>query len=536
MANEEFLEKFQHLSTEQKKQLLPNLTPELHNQVGHIIRSSIGREDPVWWIEDTFGETLWSKQKEIAEALVKHPRVMVKSCHSAGKSYTAAKLVIWFLECHEYSIVITTAPTFRQVQQILWQEIRGSYKRAVKPVRLNVAKDLIKVKAQVDEQWYAFGFSTDDPDAFNGIHAKDILVIFDEASGIPPAIWESAKGVLSSQNAHLLGIGNPTDPSSLFAMEFKPKSIAYPIRISAYDTPNLTEFGITEAHVAESDYDYSKIEKMITGPMPYPALASPFYVWDAYHTWGPNSPAYSARVLGEFPEQGEDTLIQLGWIDAACDRKLPSGFPREMSLDVAYMGSDDSVLAYRQGDYARILDSWNKQDTTESAHRAATHMINFNAAIIKVDIIGYGAGVAEQLEQISGIGKAKVQKINVSEAPTKPSFSVEMEKYHEKQFHNYRAELFWKLRERFEQGLIDIDPHDEDLKTELSMIKYKINNSGKIQIESKDDMRKRLRKSPDRADALAYLFAEKREKSIPIVGLSKDLIRKSQWVQPTSMI
>jgi len=270
--------------------------------------------------------------------------------------------------------------------------------------------------------------------------------------------------------------------------------------------------------------------------MPFPALASPFFVWDSYHSWGPNSPAYSARVLGEFPEQGEDTLIQLGWIEAACERVLKPSFPREMSLDVAYMGSDDSVLAYRQGDYARIIDSWVKQDTTESAHRAAAHMLSFGAEIIKVDIIGYGAGVAEQLEQITSIGKSKVQKINVSEAATKPSFSEDMEKYHEKQFFNYRAELFWLLRERFEQGRIDIDPFDEDLKTELSMIKYKINNSGKIQIESKDDMRKRLRKSPDRADALAYLFAEKRQKSIPIVGLSKDLIRKSQWRRPSSVI
>jgi uncharacterized protein (DUF302 family) len=530
MTTDSFIEKFETLTLEERKEILPKLAPDLHAKLSLLIRTSIGREDPVWWIEDTFGEKLWAKQKEIAEAIRDNPRVMVKSCHSAGKSYTAAKLVIWFLECHENSIVITTAPTFRQVKQILWQEIRGSYKKAIKPVKLNTEKHLLKVEAQIDEMWYAFGFSTDDPDAFNGIHAKDILVIFDEASGIPPEIWESAKGVLSSQNSHLLGIGNPTDPSSIFATEFREKSIAYPIRISAYDTPNLTEFGITEQHVAESDYDYSKIERMITGPLPYPALASPFYVWDAYHTWGPNSPAYAARVLGEFPEQGEDTLFPLNWIEAACQRNIEPGFPREMSLDVAYMGADDCVLAYRQGNYARILDSWNKQDTTASAKRVANHMISFGASVVKVDIIGVGAGVADQLNGF--IGEDKVQKINVAEAMTPPTRHEDLNKYHEKQFLNYRAELFLQLKERFERGDIDIDPHDEELKTELSMIKYKINNSGKIQIESKDDMRKRLGKSPDRTDALVYLFAEKREKNVPIVGLPKNLIRRSQWKRP----
>lgn len=525
-----FLDKLQSLSLDQRKTIFESLTPELHNQIGDTIRDDIGRKDPVWWIEDTFGETLWSKQREIVEAVNKYPRVMVKSCHSAGKSYVAAKIGICFLETHPHSIVITTAPTFRQVKQVLWQEIRRAYRSAKRPVKLNLVKNLLKVEAQIDEKWYAFGFSTDDPDAFNGIHAEHILVIFDEASGIPSEIWESAKGVLSSGNAHLLGIGNPTDPSSMFAMEFKERSIAYPIRISAYDTPNLVEFGITEDKIAESDYDYSKIAKLITGPLPYPALTSPFYVWDAYYTWGPNSPAYSARVLGEFPEQGVDTLIPLNLIEDACTRNIPPGHPREFSIDVAYMGSDYNVLIYRQGDYVRVIDSWNKLDTDETAQRVIKHSMNFGTSMIKVDVIGYGAGVADQL--VKYFGKDKILKINVAEASSDPEFSEDLNKFHDRQFANYRAELYWKLREKFENGTIDIDPHDEDLKTELSMLKYKIDNAGRIRIESKDDMRKRLRRSPDRADTLAYAFAEKRIRDVPLVGLSKGLSRRSRWVAP----
>lgn len=525
-----FLDKFHDLSLMQRKDVFESLSPKLHNQIGDTIRDDIGREDPVWWIESTFDTTLWAKQKEIVEAVNKYPRVMVKSCHSAGKSFIAAETAIWFLETHPYSIVITTAPTFRQVRQVLWQEIRRAYRGAKKKMKLNIAKSLLKVEAQIEDKWYAFGFSTDDADAFNGIHAESILVIFDEASGIPPEIWESAKGVLSSGEAHLLGIGNPTDPSSMFAMEFKERSIAYPIRISAYETPNLVEFGITEDLIAESDFDYSKIAKLITGPLPYPALTSPFYVWDAYYTWGPNSPAYSARVLGEFPEQGVDTLIPLNLIEAACKRNLHPGFPKEFSIDVAYMGSDYNVLIYRQDDYVRVIDSWNKLDTDETAQRVINHSANFATTMIKVDVIGYGAGVADQL--VKYFGEKRVLKINVAEAPTATNFSEDLNKFHDKQFLNYRAELYWKLREKFENGTIDIDPYDEDLKTELSMLKYKINNSGKIQIESKDDMRKRLRRSPDRADTLAYAFAEKRYRDVPLVGLSKELTSRSRWIAP----
>jgi len=132
MKNEKFLEKFQELSKDEKKEIIPLLSPEDFAEVGSQLRSSIGREDPVWWIENTFKVRLWQKQKEIVEAVNKYPRVTVKSCHSSGKSFIAAHIVICFLECHENSVVITTAPTFRQVKKVLWQEIRSAYKKAAR--------------------------------------------------------------------------------------------------------------------------------------------------------------------------------------------------------------------------------------------------------------------------------------------------------------------------------------------------------------------------------------------------------------------
>ena len=183
------------------------------------------------------GASLWAKQREIIEAVRDCAEVYVPSCHASGKSFTAAHVALWFLYSHPNSIVVTTAPTGRQVKKILWQEIRRAHGKA--PVPLGGA--LLKQEMQIDEKWYAFGFSSDEPTNFSGLHADWVLFIVDEATGIPAESWEAIDGVLSNEHAHLLAIGNPTDGSSEFAVRCAkggPGVAVLPI--SAYDTPNFT--------------------------------------------------------------------------------------------------------------------------------------------------------------------------------------------------------------------------------------------------------------------------------------------------------
>jgi phage terminase large subunit len=126
------------------------------------------KADPVWWVKEFLGVTLWQKQCDIAESVRDNKRTSVRSCHGAGKTFDAAMLVLWFLLCHPGARVITTAPTFRQVEKVLWQEIRKAHKAA----KIPLGGDMTLTQFKIDDGWFAFGFSTDDPDSMQGQHAK----------------------------------------------------------------------------------------------------------------------------------------------------------------------------------------------------------------------------------------------------------------------------------------------------------------------------------------------------------------------------
>lgn len=421
-------------------------------------------------------------QAMILDAIRDNDRVAVRSCHGAGKSWIAACAVLWFLFTHRDSIVITTAPTGRQVKKILWAEIHQAYDNA--PIALGGR--LLGAELAIDPKWFAFGFSTDVGDSFQGPHAEHMMAVLDEASGVAPEIWTAVEGVLSSEHARLLTIGNPTDPTSPFAGECK-SGTTKTFHISAFDTPNFTAFGITLEDIRAGTW-----QAKITGPMPFPPLTTPAWVADKWKRWGDESPLWLARVMAQFPEHSTDTLIPLAWVEAAQQRDLPAGDPNELGLDVARFGSDRTVFAHRRGPRVRIVETHAKEDTMQTTGRAVQALRNTSATAVKVDDIGVGGGVTDRGRE----QKLPFVPINVGEAATDP------EKYA-----NLRAELAWSLRERFQDGTIDIDPEDDELAEELTTIKYKFRSGGQIQVESKDDVKKRLKRSPDRMDAVVLAFA-----------------------------
>lgn len=232
------------------------------------------------------GASLWAKQREIIEAVRDFSEVYVPSCHSSGKSFTAAHVALWFLFSHPNSVVVTTAPTGRQVKRILWQEIRKAYANANAPL----GGTILKQELQIDDKWYAFGFSSDEPTNFSGLHADWVLFIVDEATGIDAEIWEAIDGVLSGANTRLLAIGNPTDATSEFNKRIKQTGDeAKVIRITAFDTPNFTEARIIEADIANGSWK-AKLEAI--GGVKYSYLASPAWVARIYEKYGPESAMY----------------------------------------------------------------------------------------------------------------------------------------------------------------------------------------------------------------------------------------------------
>lgn len=438
-------------------------------QISRADFQALCQMDPVFFAREVLGVSLWSRQREIIRSVRDNPRTAVKSCHGSGKSFVSAVTLAWFLWCHPNSIVATTAPTYRQVEKVLWAEVRQLY-RAARRRGFPLPGRLLGAEVKLDDKWFAFGFSTDDPDRFQGLHADYILVILDEASGIHPDLWGGIEGVLAGGHARLLSIGNPTDPTSQFAREYASLPAGAKFTISAFDTPNLK-----------------------AGRSIYRGLIQPDWVEDKRRRWGERSPLWQARVLGDFPDQGTDTLFPLAWIERA-QRRWADAERGEKGLgcDIARFGDDETVFVERDGERAHVLFCGSGLDTMDTAGRIMAEARRLDV-VPQVDVIGIGAGVVDRIRE-AGMDCAAM---NASER------AADAEK-----FVNARAEWFWTLRERFEEGRIAIDPDDTELANELSQIKYKF-SAGRIQVEGKDEMKKRGLASPNRADALMLAFARR---------------------------
>lgn len=429
--------------------------------------------EPVGWVRDRLGGFLWSKQKEIAESVVVRRRTAVKSCHNAGKSFLAAQIAGWWIDVHPpgEAFIVSTAPTYAQVHAILWEEIRKAAKAPAVPLPGRVLQsDEWKLDDGTLVGWGRKPADTNQH-GFQGIHRRYVLVILDEACGIPEQLWTAVEAITTGADCRILAIGNPDDPNTEFGNVCKPGSGWNVIRISGLDTPNFTDEPFPE-----------KLR---------PLMLSPEWVEDKKRRWGETSPRYVAKVLGEFPEVGDDTLISPRWIEAAQQRNLAPGPVNVLGVDVARFGSDRSILCLARGPLARIVGDFSHARTTETTGKVIAAKREHQVHEIRVDGVGVGSGVVDELLE-AGHDVLDMQ-----------SGAAALDKEH---FANARAEWWWGLRERFEQGDIDLDPDDDELASQLGAIKYKFTARGQILIESKDDMKKRGLPSPDRADAVMLAY------------------------------
>lgn len=439
-------------------------------------RAARYRDDPVGWVRDRLGEHLWSRQRQIAESVRDNRRTAVKSCHDAGKSHTASRLAAWWLDTHPpgEAFVVSTAPTYAQVHAILWEEIRKTAKLAARRGEPLPGKVLLSDEWKLDDGtlvgWGRKPADTDEH-GFQGIHRRYVLALLDEACGIPAQLWTAVEAITTNRDCRILAIGNPDDPATEFAKVCAPGSGWHTIRISAFDTPNFTDEQVPD--------DLR------------PLLLDPDWVEDKKRRWGVESPRYISKILGEFPDIGEDILITPAMIRAAQERELAPGPWGVLGVDVARFGSDRTVFCLRRGPVARIVGDYARQSTTETTGRVVEALRNHLVDEVRVDGVGVGAGVVDQLVE-QGVDVLDMQSGAAAQDP--------------EHFANARAEWWWAVRERFEQGDIDIDPADEDLAAQLGAIRYKYTARGQVLIESKDEMRKRL-PSPDRADALMLTAA-----------------------------
>lgn len=441
------------------------------------------QQSPRFFVEEFLGDSIWSGQEQILNSIRDHSETCARSCHGIGKTYVGSRAALWFLNSFENSIVITTAPTFRQVEKMMWREMRDAMNKS----KVRLAGKMLKTpNLKVDEKWYAVGLSTRDGDAFQGFHAEHILVIADEASGIPEKIFDAIDGVTTSAHARILLLGNPTNPLGRFAKSFKDPTTGK-IHISAWDTPNFQLNGIKNA---KDLIELGKAGKLETMPIPFPYLITPMWAYRRAIQWGIESPMWMSRVEGNFPEDADDVLIPLHKVEAAMseERRLSvtkDTGQRHTGLDVARFGSDKTVFATRFGMWFEPFIATAKKSTRETfAKLKVMRMFPYY-----IDDIGVGGGVTDSAKE------AKIPSFGVN---------VQMKAKDSETFANLKSELAWKVREMIDDIYL---PYDEELMAQLSNIKFKYIN-GRIAVEQKDETKKRTNgQSPDKADALFLSFA-----------------------------
>lgn len=426
------------------------------------------RDDPAGFVRDILRTKPDPWQVKFLEAIRDgNRRISVRSGHGVGKSTAASWAMLhYFLTRYPVKVVVT-APTSAQLFDAMFAELKRWVNELpdILKTLIEVKSDRIELKAAPSEAFISARTSrAETPEALQGIHADNVLLVADEASGIPESVFEAASGSMSGHSATTLLLGNPTRNTGLF-----------------YDTHNRLKGEWKTFHVSCLDS---------------PRVSEAF-VREMMLRYGEDSPAYHVRVLGNFPPREEDTVIPVELIDAAMNReiKIDENTTAVWGLDVARMGSDASALAKRRGPVIDEIQTWKGLDLMQLTGAVVAEYESLppskQPVEILVDSIGLGAGVLDRLRELG----LPARGINVAESPAMKGT-----------YANLRAELWFKCKAWLANRDVKI-PKDEQLFAELAGPRYAFTSSGKMQVESKEAMKKRGLSSPDKADALCLSLA-----------------------------
>ncbi len=433
------------------------------------------------FIEVILDERPWSIQARIAELVRDNPNVAVPSCFGSGKDWIAARLVAWWVATN--GIAVTTADTYRQVRDILWRELRKAHNRG----QLPGAIPLVESRWEVPETGaFAIGIKPEDynPEGLQGIHGRRVLVVLDEANGISAPLWEATKGLVVNPESRILAIGNPHEPQGPFFEACRASTWTVQ-HISVFDTPNFTGEPVPEKAASE--------------------LVSPFWLEQRRAEGLEGTPWWQAKVLGQFPDTASNAVIPLAWVEEARQRPQTPDAREWAGLDVARFGNDDTALIAGHGNGPWEVTIRHGHETMEVAGLGMAYLQS-RRGTLAVDVIGVGAGVYDRIREQRPPGA--VLDVNVGAAPDHDPDLLA----------NLRAQLWWDARNALDPRSPDPvslqrldEPAYQRLRAELTAPVYRMTSGGKVQVESKDEMKARGLPSPDLADAFCLaLYARSR--------------------------
>jgi phage terminase large subunit len=435
-------------------------------------------QDPIYFLNNVLGITnIWNGQVRILEALRDHKKVVVPSGHALGKDFIASAAALWFLYSHKPSKVILTAPSQRQVKDIMWMELSSRYKDA----KVQLGGNLMSLKLVLDHDWFVEGFTTKEVNQsvgkFQGYHSPNILIIISEAQAVEELIFDQAEAIMTSQNSKMLVIGNPIQSTGRFAQMIKDTTHHKVLELSCLDSPNVIE-----------------------GREVIPGLVSKAWVDEKRIKWNKDGsgkdPRWMGRVLGKVPTVSVNTVVSEDLYRKCIDRQIIQPIRKgSIGVDPARFGDDDMIISVFDNGTLLEEKTIPKCDAVEGAGEIVImqkkHFPLGQIAIV-VDCDGLGGPYLDMAKKMVPDNL----EINWVEfhGSCSASDQVGME------YQNHRAECAFHVRELMEQGLVSMDDNEIALE-EGTGEQYFVNQRGKIQIEDKDDIKERIGRSPNIWDA-----------------------------------
>ena len=440
------------------------------------------RNDPAQFVRDSFGAEPDAWQREVLQAFPKNPRLAMKACKGPGKT-TVLSWIAWnFLATRSHPKVAATSITSDNLADGLWTEMAKWMKKSpFLDSAFTWTKTRIFLNDNPETWWMSArtwpkGGSTDQQaDTLAGLHADNLLFILDEAGGIPDAVMAAAEAGLANDDrtnervcARLVIAGNPTH-------------LEGPLYRSCTSERDLW-------HVTEITSDPDD-------PMRTPRVSAE-WAREQIKKYGRDNPWVLVNVFGQFPPSSLNSLLGPDDVRAAMDRSLPEmtlaleGQPRILGVDVAREGDDKSVIIKRQGRFAHMPTMLRNVDSLQGAGHVATQWSDWDAHACFVDNTGgFGGG---WLDQLTSLGYT----------PKGIHFAG---KAMDGRYFNKRAEMWFLMAEWVKSG--GILPDIPELVAELTVPTYSFKGD-RVLLEDKDQIKERLGRSPDIADALALTFAQ----------------------------
>ena len=443
-------------------------------------------DDPVAFCEDILGVGPDTWQRRVLRDLADHPKVSVRSGQGVGKTALEAWAIIWFLVCRPYARVVATAPTMHQLYNVLWAEVAKWLENSLVKKLLKWTKTKIYMVGD-EHRWFAVAKTAARPENMQGFHEDHMLIVVDEASGIADPIMEAILGTLTGWDNKLLLCGNPNRLEGVF-----------------YDSH----------HGDRDKYRTHKVSSFDS------ARTSRDNIDMLLRKYGRDSDVARVRIYGDFPRSTQDALISLESVELAMSKPPPEDELRAASVlhvgaDVARFGDDKSVFSPRVGAVALPFLKYSKKSTMETAGLILQLCMkylndkgiykNIKRCTVRVDDTGVGGGVTDRLNEV-----IREERLPITVVPVNNGAAAKDEYYH-----NLGAQVWGHIRELLEQTVSGslqgkapeiYLPQDNEMVKQLIARRYHMTSRGKIQLESKQDMKKRGLESPDIADAMTLAF------------------------------